>query len=149
MPRTLTRAAASGQRGTLPVSLGAIGVIVTLVLQLSGTTEDGRRADLTFVNDTVWDLDVELVRNTGSRLPLARIGATRTVTVEDVLAREGIWRVRWKFAGREIHLSEVSDEDLARDGHRITVPEEVPTALRAAGAPPRPWLSGTTQQQSP
>lgn len=139
MTQTLTPAAPVRRRTAVPLYalLAAAGAAVALPFVSS--LESSPRTTLTFVNQSDWDLEVELVLDDGrSRLPLARIGAQRTERIEEILDQGDGWRIRWWYAedlGAEVARTERALRD---DRFQVRAPGDLVERLRASGAPPSP-----------
>lgn len=138
MPDTLTRAAAPRSRAAIPTSLAVVAIGASVLVAAMAAAEDGQRAAVTFVNDTDWDVGIELVLDGDSRMPVATIGAGRSRTVEEILVPGPTWQLAWDVDGREVSRSEIGDESLRDAEYRISVPGGVTAALRAEGVPPSP-----------
>jgi hypothetical protein len=108
-------------------------VCVAATVPLLDRLADPPRADLTFTNDTVWDVGVDLLLTDGRRLPVGTVDAETVRSIEEIPTPGATWQFRWTFQGREVARSE-----LAGDRVRVSVPAEVGAALRARGAPPAP-----------
>jgi hypothetical protein len=138
VPQTLVRPVVSrhrraGARWSL-VAVACVAAAVPLLDRLS----DPPRADLTFTNDTVWDVGVELVLGDGRRLPIGSIDAETTRSIEEIPTPGATWRFRWTFQGRQVARSDVADGRVRGAGRRVSVPVEVGAALRDREAPPAP-----------
>jgi hypothetical protein len=138
MPDTLTRPVTLHRRTTGPLA-------VLLAIVLAGTTapllsilDDGRRENLTVANESDWIIGVELVSDSGSRMPLATIDPRTTASIDDVLSPGRTWRVRWTFEGREQAVTTVTDRALGDRRFTLAVPPEVAARLEAADVPPSP-----------
>jgi hypothetical protein len=138
VPQTLVRPVVSRHRraGALwsLVAVACVAAAVPLLDRLS----DPPRADLTFTNDTVWDVGVEVVLGDGRRLPVATIDAETTRSIEEIPTPGATWRFRWTFQGRVVARSDLADGLIRAAGDRVSVPAEVGDALRARGAAPAP-----------
>lgn len=138
MPQTLVRPVVSRHRRAGALWSVVVVACVVAAVPLLDRLGDPPRADLTFTNDTVWDVGVELVLGDGRRLPVSSIDAETTRSIEEVPTPGTTWRFRWTFQGREVARTEVADGRLRAAGNRVGVPTEVGAVLRERGAAPAP-----------
>ena len=138
MSQTMTRPAEPTQRVSMVVNVMAAVICIAVSIPLFRHLEDLPRADVTFANETAWDIGVELALANDSRMLIATIEADQTRTVEEIIEPGEVWAFRWKFRGQEVALTKISDGDLRAAGYRVSVPTEVTEELRDEGAPPAP-----------
>jgi hypothetical protein len=121
-------------------TLYAVVAVVCAVaaIPLLDHLQDGPRTAVTFANDTVWDLRVELVLDDDRLLPVSTITAETTQSVEEIASPGDTWRFRWTFRGEELARTDLTDAQLRGADNRVAVPTEVAAALQAMGAPPAP-----------
>ena len=114
----------------------AVGVLTPLMRQL----DDMSRADVTFVNRSKWDIDVDLLLDNGSsRLGLATIRSKTSRTIGEIgVPSGGTWV--FEFAARdETARVSVSGERLRADRYRVEIPRALTDQLEAKDAPPSPY----------
>ncbi|HEY2333014.1 MAG TPA: hypothetical protein VGH94_13935 [Acidimicrobiales bacterium] len=109
---------------------------VALTLLLAFGLRDGARRDLTFVNDSNWDLRVEAVSADGSSTPLVTVDAHRSEKIDDVWKSGPTWRFRWSYSPEQTQTTTISDHSLASQSFRTEAPAELVASLQADGVPP-------------
>jgi len=95
------------------------------------------RASFAVRNDTPWDIGVVLQTDHAS-LPLTTVGHEHSKELTEVAVPGSTWTFVWRFDGRDLGRTTVSDENLRRAGFELRVPADVEAALRAAGTAPSP-----------
>jgi len=128
------------RRLVVGLATGAVGLLaVAGVTYLVGLgAGPAAVARITFVNQTVYALDVDVSSGTGSWSSAGFVPKQSTAVVEEVPDQGDMWVFRFAAQGRsggEVHMIRA---ELERSGWRIDVPAEVGRRLADAGAPPTP-----------
>lgn len=134
-PRRSRRVVALGIAGLVLGMLAVVGM--TLLVGLSGGPATVPR--ITFVNPTVYALNVEVNPGTGASWTSAGfVPKQSTTTVEEVPDQGDLWIFRFDGQGERGGELRRTREELEGDGWRVEIPEEVGRRLAEAGAPPTP-----------
>lgn len=120
MPGTIERpvSPAVRGRGALGSAVG-IAVLLSLFLPLADVLEDGRRVDLVVVNDSPYDLGVELTRPDGSVLHVGHVRRVTTRVLRDVLHPGGDLEVRWTYEGAVVATA------IVPEGEQLSPPDDL------------------------
>jgi hypothetical protein len=138
MTQTLAPTVPPGARKTATRYVLYVAAYLVVLLPLVAVLHDGPRTDVTFANDSNWDLRVDLVYDDGSTLPLATIDAHQTGTIQDVWKPDATWRLRWSYGAEATTTVEVSDATLRAAGYRTSAPSDLTARLAADGVAPSP-----------
>jgi hypothetical protein len=135
MTQTLTTPATARASSTIFRYGLYVVAYVALTLLLAFALRDGARRDVTFVNNSNWDLRVEAVSADGSSTPLATVDAHQTETIDDVWKSGPTWRFRWSYSEEQTQTTTITDRALASQNYRTEAPAELVGSLQAAGVP--------------
>ena len=120
MPTTIRRPSAPAARRRGAAGATFVGVfLVSLALPLVDLLEDERRVDLVIVNDSPYDLGVQLRRPDGGALHVAHVKQVSTRVVRDVLHPGGDVEVLWTFHGRPVASTS------APEGAQLSPPDDL------------------------
>lgn len=115
------------------VAIGALWVATRLVAQPS------RIARITFVNPTVYDIDIEARgRDAGGGVVVGTAARRTTTTLLEVLDQGSTWVFSFAAQGHEGGELIVERAELEGNEWRVSIPATVGDALRASGAPSPP-----------
>lgn len=114
--------------------LAAFAVVLSSCSGLPATV-----AEVTIVNGTDYDLDVEV--SDGDQhgwLPLAIVQAGATDVSQEVIDQGDVWVFRFRHWGDPVGELSLSRGELERSGWRVEVPVAVSERLRELGRPMAP-----------
>ncbi len=130
MPTTLTRSPLTPR----PRSRSAIGVAALAALVVVGFLGASRLVagpdvvpQITIANPTDDLVNVLIVEDGGSRLPLTIVEPRRTAVTPDVIDQGDTWTFVFRTSGRTIAKVEMSRDDLQRAQWRVPVPNGTST----------------------
>lgn len=140
MSLTVQRPEQRSQLRQLAAWVFGVALLVAALVPLNRLLEDMPRADVTFVNRSPWDINVDLLLEEGnSRVGLATIGQGNTVQVQEIVEPDGdTWTFEFAARGRTA-LVTMSDERLRANRFRVAVPDALIDELEAAREPPNPY----------
>jgi hypothetical protein len=117
---------------------GPWGALVLTLLWLVACSGPPPRVDqLTIVNPTRYDLDVQVAGPKGeSWLPVTIAEAGSEEVAEEIIDQGEVWVFRFLHWGDPVGELSLSRAELVGDGWRVEVPEEVEERLQRLGRPP-------------
>ena len=121
------------------VAAAILVVAIALVIVVSLTSGPKFVSNLTVVNPTAYDLQVDATN--GARHSWTAVGtSTRGATdsFQDVVDQGDTWILRFTYAGKTAGELRLSHQELAGAKWRVTVPASFGEALRATGTTPPP-----------
>ena len=134
-PRRTRRGTILGIAGIALALLAVLGM--TFLVGLSGGPATVAR--ITFVNPTVYSLNVEVKPETGTAWSSAGFVPRQSTTVVEEIPDQGdVWIFRFDGQGRHGGELRRTRVELEGDGWRVEIPDEVGERLAAAGAHPTP-----------
>ena len=136
-PRPLVhRRPGTGQR------LGVVAAVVLALLALVALAAAMRPPtfvdEVTVVNESPFDVHVEVRRPGGPVLGLGTVPRDREIRYTSVLDQGDTWSFVFSSGGEDGGTVEVPRRSLERDGWRLTIPATTTTRLERAGLPPAP-----------
>ena len=112
-------------------------VLLLVVLTPLRVLQDMPRDEITFVNRTKWDVDVDLLLDRGhSRLGLATIRANTAMTIAEIgEPGDASWTFAFKSADHVVRVT-VPADDIRTGGFHVQVPDALIRELEDTNAPP-------------
>jgi hypothetical protein len=115
-----------------------IAVSSTALLLIS-CSPAGAVVEITVVNGTAYDLDVEVSSaDRNGWLPIAIVGAGSTDVSQGVLDQGATWIFRFRHWGDPVGEISLTRTDLQTNGWRVEVPESISEHIQELGRPPPP-----------
>jgi hypothetical protein len=93
---------------------------------------------LTIVNDTAFDVDVDVAGSDGRVLGLKYVSAGETALVRDVIDQGDTWEFQFSYGGTDAGTLRRDRAALERSDWTVEVPATVADELEAAGHQPPP-----------
>lgn len=120
MPGTIERpvSPAVRRRSAVGGAVG-IGILISLLLPVADALEDGGRVDLVVVNDSPYDLGVQIARPGGAVLHVAHVRRVTTRILREVLHTGGDLEVIWT------HEGEVVATEVVPEGEQLSPPDDL------------------------
>jgi hypothetical protein len=113
------------------------GVVVLALLMVSCLGPPSTVEQITVVNPTVYDLDVDVTDQARDGwLPLAIVGARSEKVAQEVLDQGDQWIFRFLHWGDPVGELSLTRTELERSGWRVEVPEQIQERLQQLGRPP-------------
>ncbi|MGH8983357.1 MAG: hypothetical protein ACRDY6_05715 [Acidimicrobiia bacterium] len=97
---------------------------------------------VTIVNDTAFDVNVDVAGSDGRVLGLEYVTAGETTVVRDVIDQGGTWEFRFSYGGTDAGTLLRNRSALERSNWTVEVPQEVEDRLETAGYTPPPPRGG-------
>jgi hypothetical protein len=124
-----------------PVVAVVAAIALFVISNLAGTPAK-TVARVTFVNNTAYDIEVNVSGADGGSLTLGTVRANRTTDVADVVDQGRTWVLHFGAQGVEGGEVRMDRGDLERAGWRVVVPAGVAQRLGDAGLQPSPVSTG-------
>ena len=142
-PTTLRPDAPGRSRRTVTLGLAGIAAGLAVVVGLTflvGLSEGPDTVPrITFVNPTVYSLDVSITPGTGgASSPAGFVPKESTAVIEEVADQGDVWIFRFDGQGESGGELRLTRQQLESHGWRVEIPAEVGQRLADAGAPPTP-----------
>lgn len=140
VPRTLTRVPRAKPDIRLlvwlvPVLLAAVAVVVVGSWLVRGPAFVDR---ITIVNDTGFDVNVDVAGSDGRVVGLKYVLAGETAVVRDVIDQGETWEFQFSYGGTDAGTLRRDRTSLERNDWRVVIPQAVEDRLTAAGHAPAP-----------
>jgi hypothetical protein len=126
----------TGQR--LGVAAAALVAVVALVVVVAAMRGPGFVDEMTVVNESPYDVHVEVRRPGGPVLGLGTVPRDRDMRFTSVLDQGDTWSFAFSSGGEDGGAIEVPRSSLERDGWRLTIPATTTSRLEGAGLPSAP-----------
>lgn len=124
------------QRVRLAVAtLAGLAAFIALVVAMRGPAFVD---EVTVVNDSPYDVRVEVRRPGGPTLGLGTVPRERSIRFTSVLDQGGTWSFAFTAAGEDGGTVEVPRATLEQDGWSVAIPATTETRLERAGVAPSP-----------
>ena len=121
--------------GLAAATLLGVSALATLVWAMRApATVD----EVTIVNDTPYDVHVDVRGPGGPVLGLGTVPRGRSISFTTVLDQGDRWSFTFTAGGRDGGTVEVSRDDLEREGWTLAVPATVASRLEGTDLPPSP-----------
>jgi len=91
---------------------------------------------VTIVDPTVFDVDVDVSGTDGRLLDLKYVSAGETAVVREVIDQGDVWMFHFSYGGTDAGALRVERATLAQDDWTVEIPQEVEDRLEAAGHEP-------------
>lgn len=124
-----------------PVVAVAAAVALFVISNLAGAPAR-TVARITFVNNTAYDIEVNVTGADGGSLTLGTVRANRTTDVQEVVDQGRTWVLQFGAQGVDAGEVRMNRGDLERAGWRVVVPAGAAQRLGDAGLQPSPAGSG-------